>query len=787
MFGDQEIIIPSGAPSDNLNGRPDGHSTKKKIFLVIGLVLLLAVLIFGIFFGVKNFWPKKDNPNNKPKVIEPVATATPNLLPNLSLPLTATTSDATSTFSNIAIEYIAFADFYKTSDNKIEPKFQDYKLPLNVKIDVLNYYDLSRKLNLDPALAGLNSSGFAVIDNPWVKEAPDFYSIYSNLEEKQIPFLITSDFIIYYYQTVLKKAFKDIEENIFYDNLWSINKDLYNSAKNRYEARLAAIGNVNDSVLEGERLEVAFFAVALELLKPASDQIAPKGMLDDKNKFVSAEAERFYFVTPPYLRDDVLREVKLIRESKEKTKSPVMLYTRDYKDFLIPVDYRGNARLNNFYLTTKWLNSIFPLNYRGASCPNCLVDKEDWRLEMIAASFISADFSDLPELKNKWARIYKVMSYFNPLREDLNYVYYRDALKSVFGEDYKIEELFDDKNPEAKNNLQRLQAKLNALEFSPFLGAIDKKDPAINYRQGFKMLIEGYSPNDYIFSKLIYPNIDTYQGTAIGKNNITACSIKSAYRRCNGFALDIINLVQPLANNSYFEENSAYLSYDQEVKTLKDKLNQDMVWHTNNYWSMVSVISAYLNMEKSNQPLFSRSTAWRDRTLDTAVSAWINMQLPTDKFSVNKLSKGQSFNNFSRFNDSAYVEPNLNLINELLANSVMMQKMFSALQVTSEVVSVSSALQMANDNLTALRSVVIKEISGEKLGPEDNEIIGNFAKQLTIEKNGIAPKQISLKLPGLKNGLKEDIGRLKLMVLIHQDGEDRVFSVGPVWDYIESR
>jgi len=787
MFGDQEIIIPSGAPSDNFSNNPGGRSSTKRIFLIIGLVLLLVILGIGIFFGIKNFWSKKNSLNNGPAVVEPITTTTPGILPNLNLPLTATTSEATSTFSNIAIEYIAFADFYKTPDNKIEPKFQDYKLPLNVKIDVLNYYDLSRKLNLDPALASLNSSGFATIDNPWVKEAPDFYAIYSNLEQKQIPFLITSDFILYYYQTVLKKAFKDIEENIFYDNLWSINKDLYNSAKNRYEARLAAIGNVNDSVLEGERLEAAFFAVALELLKPTPDQIAPKGMLDDKNKFVTTETERFYFVTPPYLRDDVLREVKLIRESKEKTKSPVMLYTRDYKDFLIPVDYRGNARLNNFYLTTKWLNSIFPLNYRSPSCPNCLVDKEDWRLGMIAASFISADFSDLPELKNKWARIYKVMSYFNPLREDLNYVYYRDALKSVFGEDYKIDELFDDKNPEAQNNLQRLQTKLNALDFSPFLGAIDKKDPATNYRQGFKMLVEGYSPNEYVFSKLIYPNIDTYQGTALGKNNITACYMKGIYRRCNGFALDIISLVQPIANNPYFEENSAYLYYGQEIKILKDKLNQDMVWHTNNYWSMVSALSAYLGMEKTSQPLFARSLAWRDQTLNTAVSAWVNMQLSTDKFSVNKLSKGQSFNNFSRFNDNAYVEPNLNLINELLANSVMMQKMFSALQVNREVVSVSSALQMANDNLTALRSVVIKELSGEKLGPEDNEIISNFAKQLTIEKNAAAPKQIALKLPGLKNGLKEDISRLKLMILIHQDGEDRVFSVGPVWSYVESR
>ena len=73
---------------------------------------------------------------------------------------------------------------------------------------------------------------------------------------------------------------------------------------------------------------------------------------------------------------------------------------------------------------------------------------------MIAASLISNDFSELPELKNIWAIIYNVMSYFGPLREDLNYVYYRDALKSIFGEDYDFEEIFDDKNSEAQNNFQ---------------------------------------------------------------------------------------------------------------------------------------------------------------------------------------------------------------------------------------------------------------------------------------------------------------------------------------------
>ncbi len=786
MFEGQETIIPSQQTTTLAVSEQPEKKSLRKILLIGGSVLLVLALGFGIWYGVNKYFTKKTPIDNTPAIVETASTSQGSL-PDLSLSGLASTTMATSTFSNVAVEYLSFADFYKSPDNAITTKFADYELPLNVKIDVLNYYDLSRKLSLDPVLGNLNSNGFAIIDNPWSKEAPDFYSIYTKLEEKQIPFFISSDLILYYYQTTLKKVYKDIEENIFYDNLWNINKDLYNSAKNRYEARLASIGNINDSILEGERLEAAYFAVALELLKPAPDQIAPKGTLDDKNKFVTTETERFYFVTPPYLKDDVLREVKLIREAKENTKSPVMLYARDYRDFVVPADYRGNARLNNFYLTTKWLNSVFPLNYTGKNCPKCLLDKEDWRLGMIAASFISADFSDSPELKNKWARIYKVMSYFNPLREDLNYVFYRDALKSVFGENYAVEQLFDDKNPEAKNNLQKLQTKLNALEFSPFLGAIDKVDPAINYRLGFKLLVEPYPPSDYILTHLSYPTVDTYLGSSTKLNNLTACSLNNKTRRCNGFALDIINLISPLTGNEYFSENTNYFNYATESKNLLDKLNTDSVWHTTNYWSTLSALSAYLNINKKTQPLFAQTSAWHEHSLNTALGAWVDMQLPLDKFSVIQLFKGQGFDDFSRFNDNSYVEPNLNLLNELMANDQMMQKMFAALQVNQEVVSVSNALSAAYDNLNSLRGVVIKELTGETLAPEDNEIITNFAKQLTIEGANNTGEKYTLKAATSRNGLQENLGRLQLMVVVHQSGDDKVFSVGPVWSYSESR
>lgn len=779
IFG-QKKIIALNSESNNQNNESSSKNSFKKLIFIGGFILLAICLIGGIFLLVNKLTTNKKVSN--PVVVEPIQTASSGTLPILSLPLSATSTNEVIAFSDIAVEYLAFSDFYKSPENTIEPKFLDYELPVNVKIDVSNYYDLSRKLNLDPALDNLSNNGFSTIINPWGTDATDFYSIYSKLEAKQIPILISSDFVLYYYQNILKKVFKDIEENIFYDNLWSINKDLYESAKNRYEARLSSIGAVNDSILEGERLEVSFFAVALELLKPADSQIAPKGTLDDNNRFSATEANYFYFVTPPYLSEDVAKEIKLIRAGRENTKSPIMLYSRDYKDFVVPVDYKNNAKLSNFYLASRWLNSVFPMNYQDKNCPNCLLDKEDWRLSMIAASFISADFSNLPELKNKWARIYKVISYFNPLSEDLNYVSYRDNLKSVFGDNYNIEELFTDSNPEAQNNLQKLREKLNTIEFSQFLGGINKADPAVNYRLGFKMLVDSYSPNNYIFGNLTSPTVGNYQGGVLKPDNITNCKGKSGFYRCNGIALDIVNLVQPIVSNSYFEENTAYLNYGQEVEKINNKLNQELAWHTNNYWSTLAIISSYLNADKLNQPLFARSLAWRDRTLNTAASAWINMQLPLDKFSQSKSS-----GSFSRFGENFYVEPNLNLVNELLANNAMMQKMFSALQIDSEVTSVANALQTAGSNLTAIREIIIKELTGQSLTEDDNKLISDFAGQFTIEKQAVAKNKLVLKMPATKDSLTEDLGRLKLMVLMHQDGVNKVFSVGPVWDYKESR
>jgi hypothetical protein len=177
----------------------------------------------------------------------------------------------------------------------------------------------------------------------------------------------------------------------------------------------------------------------------------------------------------------------------------------------------------------------------------------------------------------------------------------------------------------------------------------------------------------------------------------------------------------------------------------------------------------------------------KGRNLDTALAAWVNGQLPLEKFSFNQPLKVEGFNSLVRFADYSYVEPNQALVTELTANSVMMEKMLAALQIDREYPSVLRLIQDLSADLTFLQEIITKELNGETLDEEDNARLIDFAKKLSIEGSKIANRQLIVKFSNLKNGLKEDISRLKLLVVVRKENDEKVISVGPVWDYQESR
>ena len=761
-----------------------GSFSPKKIIMMLGvlIVIIALILIFVFRYYSQQTEEVKVNEENKEENKDQLSQL---VLPILEYPDLSSVSDlATST--DLLIEYLAFSTFYKNQEPDVRPGFEKYSLPLNTKIDIINYHDTARKLNLDPFIEDINKYGFALLDNPWKDEATDFYSAYAKLREEQIPLFISSDFLIYYHQNIMKKTFKDIEENIFYYNVWDINKDLYNRAKTRYEARLSEVGNVNDPLLEASRLATVFFAVSLELLKPLPSQIAPIGVQINEDRFSVSEANRFAFNVPPNLKDDVEAELLLIREAKKSSKSPVLLYNRNYADFSVPSDYSRHAKLNNFYLASKWLNSVFPLYYQEDGCASCLLDREDWRINFIAALLISEDFNSLPQIKNRWARIYKVLSFFKGLKDDLDYINYRDASLVVLGKDYDIEAVFKKDNASIDENLLKLSQEISKYEFLEIQGGPSKIDLKEKVKIGFKVLSDPYSPDDYLLSRLVSPIVGDYlAGPLVADNNITACGQRNIFKRCNGFSYDIINLVYPLNNNSYFLENSNYNYYERESTRLSKEIEASTINHASGYWSSLVLIKEFLEFDKELMPAFAASSKWEEKSLNTAVATWANNYIPLEKFSITKSLGTRGLDDFSRWSESSYIEPNLALINELIASNEMVLETLVALKIETEIKQVIEDLRTTSVNLGRIRDIIIKEIAGEKIDALDFEFISDFVATLEIVEP-VKDKSFNIKPPAFTKNLIPNLNNFKFIIVVNQRDGQKFFSVGPVWNYSET-
>jgi len=795
-------VVPPLIP-DNVSfaGRGEEQSLPVLQIAAAGIALLLIVgaIIFGAFkFITRSSAPKlvKNNvATSSNGNLSTAPTSTP-VLPNASS--TGLTTDNGLADSQ-KIEYLNFSDFY-TEPNKsnYQIKLDDYKLPLDIKTAVLNYYDVSRKLNLDNNLSDLNNLGFTVMDNQLksvddkTKPADNFFSAYKSLNDLGVPLLFSSDFITYYYQNVSKKIFKDIEKNVFYNNLWDICSKMFTVARDRYNQRLAQVGNINDPILEGDRMEMAYFATALEIMQPTKDQIGTNSGDSAKEFFTDAEVKYYNFTVPEYLKIDVDKEVALIREHSQKTKSPVLLYQTDYNDFVLPVDYANSAKLTNFYLTTRWLNSPFPAYYQSAACPSCSLDIDDWRIRVVAANYIAQDLFNDYYLKAKWAGIYKVLGYFKGLRGGLTFVNFRDALTQVFGPDAKIEDLFDSQNPQMPDNFKKLQDKVASFTFNDIEGAYKLNEVGNPNKVGATMLLESYWPNNYIFNSLSYPTVGLYGGQDSSKplSNTTECLVNNAPLRCNGFGLDVVNLIHPIPNtNSYFKENTNYQNYASSSLALHDSISYiQSNWNYNYFWSTLKTMQSSLNDDRSIRPIFARNDSYDKKEINRTLATWVNLQLPLDTFDPYKEkttgAMGTANNDYFKSVQYAYVEPNLGMIDELIANATMTDKMFQALKIYNDVSSASGDLSDLLYHLNTLRAIMVKELNAQNLDDTDYQFLDKLSKEFEVKTN--ASK--SFILSG-KNGssITESLNDIKLEAVIQKRGSDLILNVGPAFNYWEKK
>lgn len=759
---------------------------KKPIRIIFfSMFLILAICLAGAFFIIEVFNKSvstEKNDNGNPNIIET------GKLPGIDDNNNGDDPFATSTMNGMTAEYLTFGHFYEKKELGFKPNKETYELPINVKVDVANYYDVSRRINLDPYIEDFNKDGFAIIKEP-LFNADNFYSGYKELLNNDIPILLTTDFLIYYNQNHLNQVFKEIEKNIFYDNLWEINKELFDIALTKYKKRLNEVGLMNDPVLEGVRLEMAYYAVALSLLRPREEQINDKQNLVDETKFSVQDADTFSFVMPDYLKNDVSKELDLIYEAKGENKSPIFLYFKDYKEFKVPKNYKGSAKLNNFYLTLKWLNSVFPLYYRSEECSQCLLDHDDWVVNMAAASFIAQDVYDNEDIKNKWANIYKFVSFFSGLRGDLTYLQYHEALLDTFGEDYSIEDVFSSDNENREDDISRLRNNLMEFYFSKLEGSFDRE--SMKHKLGMRMLQENYWPNDYIFSSLTGEDINIPLEKVKNDRLITSCKSTKYYQnsfRCVGFGMDVVNLIHPDISQIDTREyllNTQYNNYAESLMKLQFLVDDFDVntWNNNIYWTTLDLAHSLFSYDRSGYPVAINSNSWKNKKdINTILGAWVNLHLQQDMF-VNYFEEEAISGFGTKISENLYsfIEPNVSFIDELIAKNEMLLKMFFALQLSKKTNVVSVQLKDLNDTLKRIREIAVKELQNEELSTSDLDFIVDFSRLYFVKEKG--DKEFDIRSEWKR--ITESIDGIKFVALIYDKNGKKIIVIGPIFNYRE--
>jgi len=774
---------------ENITVIDDGSSDFIKKLSIIG-VIVIAVLFGLAFLMIFLFSPKPDI--DVPAVVDrpsktKATSSGDGILPGGLGGNGEGSSWEDGSGSDFLAEFLLFNDYYKPSKEEYDYSVDTFELPINIKADVDNYYDVSRKINLDPYLADLNKKGFAILDNEFDKEANDFYAINDYLIGRGVPLMLSSDFLIYYFQNSLKTSFKKIEKTIFYENLWDVAKDLYERSSTRYRIDYNERGIVNDPVLEGERMEAAFFAVILELLKPTDKQINKNANFADDKRFSENEASKYEYNLLEYLSFDVKREVELIRDGGGVLNSPILLYETDYRKFRAPDDYVSDAKLNNFYLASKWLNSLFPVYYQGETCPSCLLDREDWYVSMAAANYISQDISRNQDIQNKWASVYKILSYFSGLRKDLTYIHFMDTFDFLFG-DSDISDIFSPDNENRIEDISAFQDKVLNYKFTSLEGAIDRGDVSLRPFVGMRILQEPYWPNDYILNN--FTGFDMKYGQDKPKDRFlnTICEGKGDtsrkfYYRCRSSAEDVLNLIYSVDNDNFLL-NSKFEKYQEKYDDIIFELSlfDDYSWQNNIYWSSLNFVSRYLNFPKDNLPVYFLSEDWQKKNVNTALGMLTNLHLRADILDINNSRSMSSLSSRTECNKYNYIEPNIYLIDDLIAKSEMISDVLVALELTNSSNVVSMDLKELTDNFKAIKMIIEKELRNEILDSKDCQMIEDFARQLTVIEE--AEKTYEFKFEyGTK--LKQSIEGVKLLAVINQFKDYRAILLSPIFNYVE--
>jgi len=718
--------------------------------------------------------------------------------------------------SGIEAEKTSFAKYYSLTSLNVSLKAPQYKLPLDLG-NISNFSDFSKKISLSSeAQKLLQKNGFVVFENPFNPREEDVTKPYKILKKIEIPIFITSDSLLHLYHIQFDETLRQIEEKEFYDKIWNISKTLLEVSQENYQK---ATGDLK----EASKRNIAYFSVALSLLKPKENQLCPSSEnCQDPSiasvYFTREELSKYRFEIPKIVEKEVEEELELIEKHQGFSNSPIFIYREDYSQYVPRGHYTRSEKLKNYFKAMMWYGRMSMLLKGtdqvepGEDCNNsppckALISLYDAKIQTIQACLISSEFAKNKKLRDDWERIYSVTAFYVGFSDDLGPYEYLEALNSVFNGEF-------DPNNLTQENLEKLKAKLAEFRSPKIYGGTgeaqlwppftpEQADKVLSLTAGFRLMGQRFVPDSYIFSNLVSPYVGMYSGKDC-KNTFTCEITGGGPARAFPRGLDVMallgskrakELLQELGDTEYEgrDEKGNKITYETQFLKLKEEFDKfnEADWQKNLYWSWLYALRSLLKEFGPGYPTFMQTKAWQDKELTTALASWAELRHDTILYAKQSYTMTLEAAPPPQKPVVGYVEPVPEFYNRLLALTRMTNRGLSEMNVLDE--KAKSRLNNLERILERLVEISKKELQDKELTKDDYNFIKNFGEELNGVIDEVPEKSKKTTIiadvhtdQNTKQVLEEGVGYVKLIAVAYKVPDGRILiGAGPVFSYYE--
>jgi len=802
-------------------------------FSKIILIILAAVIVLAVAGGI--FYLSKE------EALPPVPSVKP---PQVLVELTpAALAKRLIGPDDIVLEKI-----------EVNPQIPPYNLPLSTA-DIVNYQDFSNKIQLSPrALSLLQKNGFVVIETPediaqskvflmragrQASPEDDFVAYYQAIKDKDLPVFITTDSLLHYYHIFFGTTLMRLERDLFYDDVWQMSKELLDDAIYQYN-------NTSGDLKESAKRNVAYLAVALELLRPKEDQLMTEanlteeyGMVWDLVKetygekasfkyFPEADLQRYSFEVPDFVQDLVENEIELIKKHEGWEYSPIFIYKEDYSQYVPRGHYTKSEKLKNYFKSMMWYGRMTALIkgspdlQQGKSfCSGPLegiISEYDAKIQTLQASLVAGSFSQSSSMQERWNRMYAITGFFVGFSDDLGPYEYSEILSDLFKEEIMLEN-YEKRYSDIRDALLELSYNpkiyggLGDCELSmPPPPLSDEEIQALKVQaeellestKGFRLMGQRFTIDSWLFSEIVSPYSGQYTGDKAPRP--FTCVKTPLGREVKGFprGLDLMALLGSERAREILEElgDTEYSDYEKKFSELKTEIDSIPIedWFQNLYWNWLYALRSLFEEYGQGYQTFMQTKAWQDKNLNTALASWAQLRHDTILYVKQSYTMAEMGGGPIDPPVVGYVEPAPEFYARLLTLTKMTNQGLKRLisQEDLEKLKIEAGLDRFADILERLLEISEKQLENKTLSDEDYRFIKNFgtiSEDLidSISGGDIDPEIFKTVMVAdvhtdgnTREVLEEGVGYIKTLAVAYKHPQGHILlGVGPAFSYYE--